>query len=145
MGLFGNPRNNKAKWASVVTEDKQPGMNYDVAFLEAVTALYIQQHTRILYDSIRIVLTSKNEKTRKDRYALAQKKFNALVKVKKYADKEQKKMIIQALDDFLKMEDMYKQPGKYDGKGFDRKQLTEDFWNVYAQMEMIDIFSGAKK
>lgn len=147
MGLFGNPRKNKDKWAELVVANAQPGMNLDEKFLDAATTMYIQQHTRILYDSIHLVLTSKNKKTQKERYKLAQEKFGALVRIKKYASKEQKKGINQAIDDFLKMEDMYKHPGKYqepvvDVKKQNKKQMKQDFWDVYAQMEMLDIFAG---
>ena len=147
MGLFGNPRKNKDKWAELVVANTQPGMDLDEKFLDAATTLYIQQNARILYDSIHLVLTSKNKKTQKERYKLAQEKYGALVRIKNYASKEQKKGINQALDYFLKMEDMYKHPGKYpepvvDVKKQNKKQMKQDFWDVYAQMEMIDIFSG---
>lgn len=150
MGLFGNPRNNKDKWAKLVVANAQPGMDFDEQFLDAATTMYIQQHARILYDSIRLVLNSENEDTRKERYKLAQQKFGALVAIKKYASREQKKGINRALDDFLKMEDMYKHPGKYqeptvDVKKQNKKQMKQDFWDVYAQGEMMDIFSGKKK
>ena len=146
MGLFGNPRNNKDKWAKLVVANAKPGMEFDEQFLDAATTMYIQQHARILYDSIRLVLNSKNENTRKERYKLAQEKFGALVAIKKYANKEQKKGINRALDDFLKMEDMYKHPEKYQNAVADnKKQMKEDFWDVYAQGEMLDIFSGRKK
>lgn len=128
-------------------EGYKTGMPIDEEFLDAATTLYIQQHARIMYDSIRIVLTSKNEQTRKDRFALAQKKFGMLSKVKKYANKEQKKVINQALNDFLIMEDMYKHPDKVTNQQrlANSKQMKEDFWDVYAQGEMLDIFSGKKK
>lgn len=77
---------------------------------------------------------------------IAQEKFGALVAIKKYANKEQKKGINRALDDFLNMEDMYKHPEKYQNAVADnKKQMKEDFWDVYAQGEMLDIFSGRKK
>ena len=71
----------------------------------------------------------------------------SLVKVKKYATKEQKKGISQALDDFLKMEDMYKHPNRISEQERmkNRKQMKQDFWDVYAQGEMLDIFSGKDK
>ena len=78
MCLFGNPRKKIEKWASLVMEGYVAGMPVEEEFLDAATTLYIQQHARILYDSIHLVLTSKNEETRKSRYALAQKQFAAL-------------------------------------------------------------------
>ena len=147
MGLFGNPRKKIEKWAPLVMEGYVPGMPIDEEFLDAATTLYIQQHARVLYDSISLVLTSKNEQTRKERYALAQKHFAALVKIKNYASKEQKKGINQALDDFLKMEDAYKHPRKIseEQRKANKRQMKQDFWDVYAQGEMMDIFSGEDK
>lgn len=147
MGLFGDPRKKIEKWAPIVMEGYVSGMPVDEEFLDAATTLYIQQHARILYDSISLVLTSKNEQTRKDRYVLAQKHFAALVKIRNYASKDQKKGLNQALDDFLKMEDMYRHPGKISEEQCkaNERQMKQDFWDVYAQGEMQDIFSGKKK
>ena len=122
-------------------------MPVEEEFLDAATTLYVQQHARILYDSIHLVLTSKNEETRKSRYALAQKQFAALVKVKKYASKEQRIGLNQALNDFLNMEDMYRHPDRipeFQQKAKNR-MMKQDFWNVYGQGEALDIFSGKKK
>ena len=46
------------------------------------------------------------------------------------------------------MQDIYKHPKKYEPieyKESNSKQMKEDFWDVYAQGEMLDIFSGKKK
>ena len=147
MGLFGNPRKKIEKWASLVMEGYVAGMPVEEEILDAATTLYIQQHARILYDSIHLVLTSKNEETRKSRYALAQKQFAALVKVKKYASKEQRIGLNQALNDFLYMEDMYKHPDRIPEiqRKANKRQMKQDFWNVYGQGEALDIFSGKKK
>ena len=147
MGLFGNPRKKIEKWASLVMEGYVAGMPVEEEILDAATTLYIQQHARILYDSIHLVLTSKNEETRKSRYALAQKQFAALVKVKKYASKEQRIGLNQALNDFLYMEDMYRHPDRIPEiqRKANKRQMKQDFWNVYGQGEALDIFSGKKK
>ena len=68
-------------------------------FLDAVTDLFIQRHGRILYESIHLVLTSKNAGTKKSRYKLACVHYRALVGVQKYANKNQKKAIHQSIDD----------------------------------------------
>ena len=146
MGLFGNPRKNKDKWAKIVVANVQPGMVYDDDFLEAATAMFIMQHTRILYDCIRLVCTTKNRKTKKGRYELACKKYILLARVRKYANKVQKADIDSAIDDFIKMQDYYHHPNKYEEPVFNNsKQMKDDFWEVYAQGEMLDIFSGKKK
>ena len=147
MGLFGNPRKKIEKWASLVMEGYVAGMPVEEEILDAATTLYIQQHARILYDGIHLVLTSKNEETRKPRYALAQKQFAVLVKVKKYASKEQRIGLNQALNDFLNMEDMYRHPDRIPEiqRKANKRQMKQDFWNVYGQGEALDIFSGKKK
>lgn len=147
MCLFGNPRKKIEKWAPLVMEGYVPGMSVEEEFLDAATTLYIQQHARILYESIHLVLTSKNEETRKSRYALAQKQFAALVKIKKYANKEQKIGLNQALNDFLNMEDMYRHPDRIPEiqRKANKRQMKQNFWDVYAQGEMLDIFSSKKK
>ena len=147
INIFGNPRKKIEKWAPIVIEGYVPGMPVEEEFLDAATTLYVQQHARILYDSIHLVLTSKNEETRKSSYALAQKQFAALVKVKKYASKEQRIGLNQALNDFLNMEDMYRHPDRipeFQQKAKNR-MMKQDFWNVYGQGEALDIFSGKKK
>ena len=35
MGLFGNPRKNKDKWAKLVVTNAQSGMSFDEKFLDA--------------------------------------------------------------------------------------------------------------
>jgi len=147
MGLFYNPRRKKDKWATLVIDNAKTGMEYDESFLVNATTTCIQQHAKVLYDCIHIVLTTTNKKTKDERYKLAQEKFAVLVKLKKYANKEQKIGINLALNDFLKMEDMYRHPGKIkpptvEIKKQNKKQKKEDFWDVYAQGEMMDIFSG---
>ena len=57
MGLFFNAKNNKEKWASVVMPSSN-AKEIPTATLEAATALFIQQHARILAESIRLFLTS---------------------------------------------------------------------------------------
>lgn len=54
----------------------------------------------------------------------------------------------RAIDDFIQMQDIYKNPKKYEPleyKESNSKQVKEDFWDVYGQAEALDIFSGKKK
>lgn len=120
------------------------GTEIDEKLLEEATALYVPQHSRILYDSIRLVVDSKNKETRKSRYQLAQTHIGALLSVKKYGNREQKQAISKALDDFVKMEDYYKHPNReaLRAEAAMRKQKKDEFWEAYGTMEMIDIFLG---
>lgn len=142
MGLFGNPRKNKNAWAAIVMENAQPWAKTDEKMLDLATELYIKQRIRILYESIRLVFSSEDEKTRRNRYELAREHDCALLKVQKFASKEQKKVIHRAVDDFLLMEDWYQHPnrGKYEVLRAKRQREKDEFWEAYGMMEMIDIF-----
>ena len=93
MGLLGLSRKQKETWASIVIQGIKPGMQIDDALLKNATEIYISQHIRILEDSVRLVMESKNQKTREERYDLSLQHFDALSKIQKYADKKQKKRI----------------------------------------------------
>ncbi len=108
MGLFGLSRKDKERWASIVIQGMKPGMQIDDALLKNATETYISQHIRILEDSIRLVMESKNQKTREERYDLCLQHFDALSKIQKYADKKQKKRIADAQDQFMIMNEFYK-------------------------------------
>lgn len=108
MGLFGLTRKEKETWTSIVIQGLKPGMQIDDVLLKNATDTYITQHIRILEDSVRIVMESKNQKTREERYDLSLQHFDALLKVQKYADKTQKKRIADAQDHFMIMNEYYK-------------------------------------
>ena len=110
------------------------------ATLEAATALFIQQHARILAESIRLFLTSKNKDTRKSRYQLACQHYGELSKVRPYTTKEQRKIVDKAIDDFVKADDLYRHPNRAQAKT--KQPKNDDFWETYAMFEMLDIFSG---
>ena len=108
MGLFGLTRKEKETWTSIVIQGLKPGMQIDDVLLKNATDTYITQHIRILEDSVRLVMESKNQKTREERYDLSLQHFDALLKVQKYADKTQKKRIADAQDHFMIMNEYYK-------------------------------------
>ena len=110
MGLFGLSRKEKEIWASIVIQRIKPDMQIDDGLLKNATEIYINQHIRILEESARLVLESKNNKTREDRYELALQHFSTLSKIRKYADKNQKKRIADAQDYFMIMNEHYKHP-----------------------------------
>ena len=83
MGLLGLSRKQKETWASIVIQGIKPGMQIDDALLKNATEIYISQHIRILEDSVRLVMESKNQKTREERYDLSLQHFDALSKIQK--------------------------------------------------------------
>ena len=139
MGLFFNAKNNKEKWASVVMPSSN-GKDIPTATLEAATALFVQQHVRILVESIQLFLTSKNKDTRKSRYKLACQHYGELSRVRPYTTKELRKEVDRAIDDFVKADDLYRHPERAQAKV--KQSKTDDFWEIYAMFEMMDIFSG---
>ena len=110
MGLFGLSRKDKEDWTSIIIQGLKPGMQIDDVLLKNVTETYITQHIRILEDSVRIVMESKNQKTREERYDLSLQQFDALSKIQKYADKAQKNRIADAQNHFMIMNEYYKHP-----------------------------------
>lgn len=149
MSLF-HPRKNKSKWASVVVGGYKPGMNIDEKILDEATDVYIKQHARILFESIHIVLTSKNEDTRKERYKLATSHYGSLTKVYRFATKEQKAGIDLAEHEYLSMVEKYRHPYRETHlpsvRGYHKRKAKKDaFWEVYGEAEALDIFSGKKK
>lgn len=110
MGLFGNPRENKDAWAAIVMAGNVPGSMIPEETLIAATAMFVSQHLRIFYESVEFVYSTKNKKTKTSRFELAKKHHVELLRVKKYYDKAQKKVISQATDAYVALEDFYKHP-----------------------------------
>ena len=148
MGLFGLSRKEKETWASIVIQGIKPDMQVDVALLQIATEIYIFQHIRVLEERVRLVLDSKNAKTREDRYELALQHFSALSKIRKYADKNQKKRIADAQDYFMIMNEHYKHPERIRNQEKQKlkRQKRDSFWEAYGTMEILDdIFDDHNK
>lgn len=140
MGLFGLSRKEKEIWASIVIQRIKPDMQIDDGLLKNATEIYINQHIRILEESARLVLESKNNKTREDRYELALQHFSTLSKIRKYADKNQKKRIADAQDYFMIMNEHYKHPERIikQEKQKLKRQKRDSFLEAYGTMEILD-------
>ena len=135
MGLLGLSRKQKETWASIVIQGIKPGMQIDDALLKNATEIYISQHIRILEDSVRLVMESKNQKTREERYDLSLQHFDALSKIQKYADQ------------FMIMNENYKHPERIrkQEKQDRKKKKRDDFWETYGTMEILDDILGDHK
>ena len=146
MGLFGNPRKNKAKWAQIVMDKASTEIDDNLTEDELIraTTSYIYEHQKIFLESYNIVMTTDDAAARKKYLKQAQKHWSALVDVKPYCDKGQKSIIDTATDFLMDMEDLVKHPNraKIEAQKNLRKQKKEDLWDIYAEMEMIDIFAG---
>ena len=140
MGLFGLSRKEKEIWASIVIQRIKPDMQIDDGLLKNATEIYINQYIRILEESARLVLESKNNKTREDRYELALQHFSTLSKIRKYADKNQKKRIADAQDYFMIMNEHYKHPERIRKREKQKlkRQKRDSFLEDYGTMEILD-------
>lgn len=148
MGLFGLSRKEKEILASIVIQGIKPDMQIDDGLLKNATEIYINQHIRILEESARLVLESKNNKTREDRYELALQHFSTLSKIRKYADKNQKKRIADAQDYFMIMNEHYKHLERIRNQEKQKlkRQKRDSFWEAYGTMEILDdIFDDHNK
>ena len=140
MGLFGLSRKEKDTWAPIVIQGIKPDMQVDDALLKNATESYICQHIRILEESARLVLESKNNKTREERYELALQHFSALSKIRKYDNKNQRKRIEDAQDYFMIMNEYYKHPERIRNQEKQKlkRQKRDSFWKSYGTLEILD-------
>ena len=140
MGLFSLSRREKETWTSIVIQGIKPDMQVGDALLKNATEIYICQHIQVLEESVRLVLESKNAKTREDRYELVLQHFSALSKIRKYADKNQKKRIADAQDYFMIMNEHYKHLERIRNQEKQKlkRQKRDSFWEAYGTMEILD-------
>lgn len=136
MGIIFKARNNRKKWAAVVMPSSN-GTEIPVEILEAATNQYIQDHVRILNESISLFLKSKNQETRKSRYKLACEHYGALSRIRPFTDHKQKAIVNKAIDDFVKADDLYHHPDRTSAYHAEnqRKKNKEEFWEGVAQEE----------
>lgn len=84
----------KAEWAALVFT-KAPSHPEDIPEeqLCAATGIMIAQHKRIIIESAEIVRTTRNQSTRTERLELCKAHYQELLKLERFADREQKRMI----------------------------------------------------
>ena len=91
--LFAKGKEN-AEWAAMVFT-KAPSHPEDISEeqLCAATGIMIAQHKRIILESAEIVRTTRNQSTRTERLGLCKAHYRELLKLERFADREQKRMI----------------------------------------------------
>ena len=84
----------KAEWTALVFS-KAPSHPEDIPEeqLRAATGIMIAQHKRIILESAEIVRTTRNQSTRTERLELCKAHYRELLKLERFADREQKRMI----------------------------------------------------
>ena len=117
-------------------------MQVDDVLLKNATESYVSQHIRILEESVRLVLESKNKKTREDRYELVLQHFSALSKIRKYAHKNQKKRIVDAQDYFMIMNEHYKHPERIrkQEKQKLKRQKRDSFYETWNHQDSLLVY-----
>ncbi len=84
----------KAEWAALVfTRAPSHPESISEEQLRAATGIMIAQYKRIIIESSEIVRTTRNQITRTERLELCKTHFRELLKLERFADREQKRMI----------------------------------------------------
>ena len=87
----------KAAWAALVYEKPPKNIERESEErLSSLTTLMLIQHHRIITDSVRIVLATKNDETRRSRMDLSRYHYQEMLKFKPYCNKEQLEILRQA-------------------------------------------------
>ena len=87
----------KAAWAAVVYVKPPKNLERETEeHLSSLTTLLITQHHRIITESVRIILATKNDETRKSRMEVCRYNYQEIMKFKPYCNKEQLEMLREA-------------------------------------------------
>ena len=85
----------KAEWAAqVFSRVPSHPENIPKEQLRAATGIMIAQHKLIILESAEIVRTTRNQNTRAERLDLCKVHYQELLKLERFADREQKRMIV---------------------------------------------------
>lgn len=97
MFFFRKKRVDKAAWAALVYVKPPKNLERETEeHLSSLTTLLITQHHRIITESVRIVLATKNDETRRSRTELSRYHYQEIMKFKPYCNKEQLELLRQA-------------------------------------------------
>ena len=97
MFFFRKKKIDKAAWAALVYEKPPKNIERESEErLSSLTTMMLMQHHRIITESVRIVLATKNDETRRSRMDLSRHHYQEMVKFKPYCNKEQSEIIRQA-------------------------------------------------
>ena len=94
---FGRKKIDKGKWAEVIYGKKIPNSEaQSVEQLTKYTTMMLEQHYRIINDSVQIVHNTKYEETRRGRLELCRSHHQEMMKLEPFCNAEQKAMIQSA-------------------------------------------------
>jgi len=94
---FGRKKVDKAKWAEVIYRKKMPNPEaQSVEQLTSLTTMMLEQHYRIISESVQIVRNTKYEGTRLGRISLCHSHYQDMLELEPFCNAEQKDMIQKA-------------------------------------------------
>lgn len=97
MFFFRKKKVDKTEWATLIN-GKSPKNIEKVSEerLSSLTTISLIQHYRIVAESVKIVLATKNDETRRSRTDLSREHYQKMMKFKPYCNKEQLEILRQA-------------------------------------------------
>jgi len=102
--LFGNKRKNIRAWEYALFEGKNDYLALpNIPLYEQLTEAQIQNDCRIIIDCARIVTSSTDKKTVKQRRKLAKERYKHLMQLKPFADHKQRGLIKEALSAYRRL------------------------------------------
>lgn len=95
--MFGWNKKDKAAWAEAIYQKKiaHPEKEPEEKLVQ-LTTFMLEQHHRIITESVSIVLTTKHADTLQRRIELCHKHYTEMMKLKPFCNKEQLAMIAAA-------------------------------------------------
>ena len=97
MFFFRKKKIDKTAWVALVYG--KPLKNIDMESeerLSALTTVILMQHHRIVVDSVKIALATRNDETRRSRTDLSREHYQKMVIFKPYCNEEQLELLRQA-------------------------------------------------
>ena len=102
--LFGNKRKNIRAWEYALFEGKNDYLALpNIPLYEQLTEVQIQNDCRIISDCTRIVASSTDKKTVKQRRKLAKERYKHLMQLKPFADRCQRASIKETVSDYSRL------------------------------------------
>ena len=97
MWFCSKKKRDKMAWATLVYGKPPKNIeNESEERLSSFTTIMLMQHHRIIVDSVKIVLATKNSETRKSRTDLSLYHYQEMVKFRPFCNKEQLDILCQA-------------------------------------------------
>lgn len=94
---FGRKNVDKAKWAEIIYRKKIPNPEaQSVEQLAGLTTMMLEQHYRIISESVQIVHNTKYEDTRQGRISLCRSRYRDMLELEPFCNAEQKAMVLKA-------------------------------------------------